>query len=290
MKIAYCSDLHLEFYHHGFHQTRIVSNLLAKHFTPPKFPEKIKNSDADVLLLAGDIVPFSDFLQIEFHDDFFKYVSEQYKDVIWIPGNHEWWGSLLKGDVISQVQEKLLKLGATNIHLTECGTFNIGGVMFLATTLWTNLNKNCPIASHEIMFGMNDYREIKTDAFGGVSSIIPEDTYLRHVAQHKFLEDNLSDAITHHKNTPIVVVTHHTPSYESIPQKYRQRFTQMNYAYFSDLEYMGAINPMLKYWIHGHCHDSVCYDMLGVKVISNPHGYYPKEVLDHPFSMQYIEV
>jgi len=289
MKIAYCSDLHLECFQQDFHSTKMVD---IKKYMPetPKHPDIRNNVGADLLLLAGDIVPFSQFLEIKFHDDFFILAAKEYKNVVWIPGNHEWWGSLLKQDVITKVQDKLSSLGIDNVHLVECGQHTFDGVTILAATLWTSLNKNCPVVCHEVMFGMNDYGKIKTDAFGGVSSIIPEDTYNKFVQHHKFIEDTLSDMVSDSPKTPIVVMTHHTPSVNSIPEKYRARFSSMNYAYFSDLEYMACINPNLKYWVHGHCHDEVDYDMLGARVVSNPHGYYPHESKHRRFEMKVFEV
>jgi hypothetical protein len=66
VKIQYCSDLHLEFYEN--------SQLLKTH------PIK---AVGDILLLAGDIVLFS---EMEKHKAFFDDLSERFKVVYWIPG------------------------------------------------------------------------------------------------------------------------------------------------------------------------------------------------------------
>ena len=71
MKIQYCSDLHLEFAQN--------EKFLADHPI---------QAVGDILVLAGDIIYWE---PENFKHRFFDYVSDHFKAVYYIPGNHEFY-------------------------------------------------------------------------------------------------------------------------------------------------------------------------------------------------------
>ena len=72
-----------------------------------------------------------------------------------------------------------------------------------------------------------------------------------------------------------VVVTHHSPSFQSIPEHYRGN--DLNVAYASPLDAMiEAMKP--DYWIHGHIHDTQDYNIGHTNILANPRGYAPDEL------------
>lgn len=71
MTIQYCSDLHLDF--------SLNKKFITKCPITPK---------GEVLLLAGDIVPFA---VMDEHNDFFNYLADNFEQTYWVPGNHEYY-------------------------------------------------------------------------------------------------------------------------------------------------------------------------------------------------------
>ena len=84
--------------------------------------------------------------------------------------------------------------------------------------------------------------------------------------------------------SPLIVVTHHSPSFCSVPA----RFTRdpLSAAYSSHLD--GLVERSgAALWVHGHTHDSFDYKIGGTRVICNPRGYFGRE-LNRNFNPQFV--
>ena len=251
MKIQIASDLHLEF-----------------------APVEIKNRGADVLVLAGDIIcakyvdgksPDSDSKQYQRYHEFFSQISGEFENVVWVAGNHEFYGHKWQKalEVLDEFASRY-----RGVHFLENRCVDIDGVPFLGSTLWTDLNRGDPLTLHLIRDYMNDYKAILDDT-KGYTKLKPYTTALRHRASLEYMRI----AMDNFPEQRYVVVSHHAPSYKSVPQFYKDA-EHSNHAYASNLsEFMLEHEDQIALWVHGHMHDPVDYEIGKVPVMSNPRGY-----------------
>lgn len=260
MKILLVSDLHLEF----------------EDIT-------ITNPGVDVLVLAGDIMTLEPwYKRVMDHTDspswigkradrliryrgFFDRVTNEFPHVVWVLGNHEFYGFRWFQGV-----ELAREVAQTyNIHMLERDCVTIGDVTFVGGTLWTSMNKADPVTMYVCGSGMNDYRVIVND-HNGFSKITPRDT----VTRHRTTVDYLVDAVEGCQK--VVVVTHHAPTNLSVHPRYVG--DALNYAYHSDLSEWILDRPQIKLWCHGHTHDPHDYLVGTTRVVCNPRGYHGYEL------------
>lgn len=218
MILQYCSDLHLEF--------KENQEYLAKHPLRPV---------GNILLLAGDIVPF---LVMHQHAAFFDYLSDHFQAVYWLPGNHEYYGSDAKersGIVVERIRE--------NIFLVNNFTLKLGSVRLIFSTLWSDIT---PLRRRHIEQNVNDFHAIKfhKQLFNAAIS-----NHFHNEAM-EFLRVEL--AKPHAGKT--VVVSHFVPTLTHYPLKYRD--SMLNEAFAVELRDFIGSSP-IDHWIYGHHHCNV---------------------------------
>lgn len=260
MKITVVSDLHME-----FSQITLTNT-----------------QQADVLILAGDIL-MSEYLHdypadfnghannstryetaLEFRK-FLQSCSDTFKDVIYVAGNHEFYQGKFHAGLDYLKEECSLY---PNIHFLENSSITIDDVLFIGATLWTDAHKGDPLTMYQLPFMMNDYALIKND-HKGYRKLHMFDTIDRHHKSMDYIEMMVENTPSDKK---IVVVTHHSPSYLSIVDKYADQY-EMNGGYHSDLSKFIIDNPKIVMWTHGHTHEVLDYKLGETRVICNPRGY-----------------
>ncbi|SHL29057.1 metallophosphoesterase family protein [Chryseobacterium contaminans] len=111
---------------------------------------------------------------------------------------------------------------------------------------------------------MNDYKKITRDP--SYSKLRTIDTFKIHQLSKVWLQASLEVS----KGLKNIVVTHHAPSIQSVPEHYKE--DPLTSAYASNLEDMITEHQPL-YWIHGHIHSPSRYKIGKTEIICNPHGY-----------------
>lgn len=261
MKIAIASDVHLEF--GGLNITN--------------------TEGADVLVLAGDIFVENKGYYDREHLNFFEQASKEFKDVIYITGNHEYYnGNFPKVD--ARIQELFDENGLTNIHFLRNSSKGIGDVTFIGGTLWTDMNKGDELTLLSIQGRMSDFRRIRNMPSDVFHKFTPQDSVIEHRKTLNAIDNGVKAS-----SGKVVVVGHHAPSTLSISDAYKGD-TLMNGGFASDLSEFILDRPRIKLWVHGHMHDSNDYMIGDTRVVCNPRGYIGHESQASDFELKYVEV
>jgi predicted phosphodiesterase len=301
MKIAICSDVHLEF---GQLEIQNIQN-------------------AEVLILSGDICTAVDIRptglvgsgKYDRYIDFFTACSENFPHVVYVLGNHEHYhGDFATSATI--IKEALSQFD--NIHVLEKESWDLRDYRFIGGTLWTDMNGEDEITMRHVERRMNDFRichnsskvvnyktheptldengDHKKDAEGKPlyhavfktreGYLSPADVVYEHKAMLQFIDDM-------YEITPpwftTIVVGHHAPSKGSEHPRYADDIL-MNGAYNSKLDQFIMDRPGIKLWTHGHTHEDFDYMIKGCRVVCNPRGYINYEDRADRFELKYVEV
>lgn len=228
--------------------------------------QRLPANNCDVFVLAGDIGR---------PDDAIAWARDLAKPVLYVPGNHEFYGLSLRGAV-----EELRQLAAgTDVRILHNDEVCIGGVRFVGSTLWTDFLLDGPglareVAVREALLRMHDFKRIFVDDGKQVvfTPLDAEKLFRRNVA---WLQDRLQRGWP----GPTVVITHHAPSSRSVDPRFLG--SPLNACFASRLDHLlGSVNASV--WIHGHMHHTVDYEVRGTRVVCNPRGYMKDGVGENP--------
>jgi hypothetical protein len=302
MKIAICSDVHLEFGQLELENTH----------------------NAEVLVLSGDICTACDLrvtdsilssAKTDRYLDFFTACSRNFPHVVYVMGNHEHY----HGDYATSagILRDALK-PYTNIHFLDKEIWEHEDHVFIGGTLWTDMNGEDEMTMRHVERRMNDFqicknssREVnfrtqeptldengdhKKDANGAglyhavfktrEAYLSPSDAVEDHKAMLKVIEE-VYDTIPPWKT--VVVCTHHAPSKGSEHPRYKHD-QLMNGAYNSRLDQFIMDRPGIKLWTHGHTHEDFDYMIKSCRVVCNPRGYINYEDRADRFELKVVEV
>lgn len=245
MKIRCCSDLHLEW-----------------------GPLELSYAGEDILLLCGDIAIHTEAM------DLIKQMAQVFSiPVVVLAGNHEFYTN---EDAPSHTWEETIndlrkaadltdRIEKSKVTFFEDSSAVYQGVRFIGATLWTDMKLygDDPIIQMWVEQALNDYRLIKHNDGSDMRAM---DTIARHGVSRQFITDKLAEPF----DGPTVVLTHHAPSWLSVPEQFKKDHASAGYA--SRLEtIMLDYEPVL--WVHGHTHTNFDYEIGTTRIVCNPRGY-----------------
>ncbi len=235
MKIISYSDLHLEF---------------GQNFQPPS------DSEADVMILAGDIITFRNFKPLGWMLKFWK------KPVLFVAGNHEYYTQRTM-DAGENAFKSWLAEYHPNVTFLQDEAITIDGVHFFGGTMWTDFNATDHKAMMEAANGINDYRQIMLPTG---QLLKPIDTVAYHTSFVTSLERWFAEDFPGKR----VVISHHAPVINPNTQYGNSPLMPA----FNSLDMVPIIEkyqPTL--WVYGHTHE--CDDQMAgnTRIISNQRGY-----------------
>ena len=227
---------------------------------------KLPENHCDLVILAGDIARPREAV---------SWASGFAKPVLYVPGNHEFYG----GSIAGTVKELKQLCAATNIHVLDNNQVIVDGVRFLGTTLWTDFmlfgeGAKRVAAMQEAVAFMRDFSRIRVDETPG-ALFTPDDAAALFNVDAEWLASKLAES---HRG-PTVVITHHAPSRKSIHPRFADSL--LNACFVSDAERL-VDGRRARLWIHGHTHDSFDYVLKGTRVVCNPRGYARNGVNENP--------
>ncbi|MFA5750141.1 MAG: metallophosphoesterase [Candidatus Shapirobacteria bacterium] len=243
MRVQIFSDLHLEFY----------ASVRGKLDPPLYFAI---NPEAELLIIAGDLTISPEASRV-----FFQWLADKHPDlpVLYVLGNHEFYDH----DLAAYHEYKKM-CSLPNVHVLDNEACVLQNIVFVGSTLWSDLSN--PLQAFRVRHLLTDYDRIRHQ--GGM--IIPDMITQQHRIAVKFISRALAKPQFADKKQ--VVITHHCPTYASIPDEMHQSMSFVEDAYASNLaELMLTFSPQV--WVHGHVHTAVDYLVGDTRVISNPYGY-----------------
>jgi 3',5'-cyclic AMP phosphodiesterase CpdA len=208
------SDVHTEFY-----------NSASDVFDNITWPE------ATHLVLAGDIGCVS--TKFDILREFLEKCRKKYENVIFIPGNHEYYHCDTNHEIVEKKLEELCT--DLNVHYVHRKNKVVSGIRFIGHTLWSIIDRHTWSKISDSTFRVFDSQIDYVSAF---------------VDGYKFLKNEIANSVN--SAEPIVVVTHHLPSRKLIHSKFSTGTDDSAFAtdVISHLHFHNV-----KYWFCGHSHE-----------------------------------
>lgn len=210
-----------------------------------------------ILVLAGDITTGVK------HKDFVTDACKQFKEVIYIHGNHEYYRN-----EYHSVIRKWRKIAdeIDNLHFLFDESIILDGIRFFGGTMWTDFYNSDWFAMYNAKQNMGCFHAIKLEEAKRYRKLQPADTVRFHNEYRRKLESELSQDF----DGKTVVISHHMPTYDCVCDPYKT--SPLNPAFHANMEdILGKYN--IDYWFYGHTHTSQQFNLGDTVLVNNSRGY-----------------
>jgi len=235
MKILTYSDLHLEF---------------GTNFKPPK------NSDADLMILAGDVITFKNFKPLS------DFLSDWKKPVLYVTGNHEYY-TRQPMDAGEKAFKDYISTHHQNITWLNNSDFFLSDIHFFGGTMWTDFNNSDSAAIQNAWNAMNDFSQI---IMLNGQRLTPYET----IRMHEDFKEKLVVWLEKNRDKKRVIISHHSPV-KNLNTKYGNSDLQAAFNSLDMMEVIEKYQPCL--WIYGHTHECDDQPIGKTRIVSNQLGY-----------------
>lgn len=240
---------------------QIASDLHIEYQNDEKVdPYEYITPSSDILILAGDI---GSLYKLEQLYDFLYIISKDFKYVLYVPGNHEYYKPCDYNSIhmkeLKNIFEKL-EHEISNLIVLDQKCVQIGNVCIAGATLWSDIQCDLPkyiVRIHNIT--KSKYMDMFAEDL----------EYITDVIQY-----------CNNKKIKLVCVTHHPPTMKVCKGRTNNR-NKFESLYGSNLDHMLNTNDV-DTWVCGHVHDN--FDFVtdgGTRLVSNQKGKPKDKIKDY---------
>lgn len=215
---------------------------------------------AEILILAGDIGSFYKFDQLK---TFLSLLCQQFKTVLYIPGNHEYY---TVAGIYPKRMEDLLECFMTlekefnNFFILNRTSIQIGDVCIVGCTLWSHCI--IPLPKYIVRIKHMDTAVYNT------------------LHNQDVLFINKAIAYCKQKSLKLLVITHHAPTYD-VTSSFSNKKKSYSSLYASNLNHLLS-SDKVHTWVCGHVH--VNFDYMtegGTHLVGNQYGKPKDNITDY---------
>lgn len=254
MLVRVYSDIHLDVYEG-----------CEKQWFPPVLNED-KNT---TLILAGDLWIGTRWIEFE-GKSWISELASRFKNIIVVLGNHDYWpiGELSIKDGAQTCRNMLADRCLFNVHVLDSNSIELEGILFVGSTLWTDMNKSDPTTMLIMSDYMNhDWNILYENQYKGNKN--PRFNSATWVQTHKNQLEYIRRTVEENLLKDIFVISHHVPL--TIFSE-AEDFARAGY-YVSDLSDLILNYPNIRYWAFGHSHQCVSEHFNQCLMINRSVGY-----------------